>query len=46
MAVGRWLELRLADDGSGTQARAAGMVSVLAMLAIGYVLVVYNEPIF
>jgi putative copper resistance protein D len=46
MAVGRWLELRLADDGSGTQARTAGVISVLAMLAIGYVLVVYNEPIY
>jgi putative copper resistance protein D len=45
MAVGRWLELRLGDQGEALPARLAGIVSVMAMLAIGYVLFVYEEPV-
>lgn len=46
MAVGRWLELRLGRAGDTTQARTAGLVSILAMLAIGAVLVFYQEPLY
>ncbi len=45
MAVGRWLELRLADGHSGGWSRAAGLLSVSAMLCIGMVLVFYKEPL-
>jgi putative copper resistance protein D len=46
MAVGRWLELRLTDAGDVVPARVAGLVAVLAMLAIGAVLVFYKEPVY
>ena len=45
MAVGRWLELRLAEDRSLGWSRAAGLFSVSAMLLIGFVLVFYKEPL-
>lgn len=45
MAVGRWLELRLAEDRSLGWSRAAGLLSVSAMLLIGIVLVFYKEPL-
>jgi len=41
IAVGRWLELRLAPPG----ARVAGAVAVLAMLMIALVLVFYREGV-
>jgi len=44
MAVGRWLELRLAEGHSPGWSRAAGLLSVSAMLCIGMVLVFYKEP--
>ncbi|MFO1204207.1 MAG: CopD family protein [Burkholderiales bacterium] len=46
MAVGRWLELRLGDAGDAPIARVAGLVSVLAMLAIGAILSFYEEPLY
>jgi putative copper resistance protein D len=46
MAIGRWLELRLGDAGDIAPARAAGLVAVCAMLAIGAVLVFYQEPLY
>ncbi len=45
MAVGRWLELRLAEGQSPGWSRAAGLLSVSAMLMIGLVLVFYKEPL-
>lgn len=45
MAVGRWLELRLAEGHSPGWSRAAGLLSVSAMLCIGLVLVFYKEPL-
>ena len=45
MAVGRWLELRLAEDRSLGWSRAAGLLSVSSMLLIGIVLVFYKEPL-
>lgn len=45
MAVGRWLELRLAEAHSPGWSRAAGLLSVSAMLMIGFVLVFYKEPL-
>jgi len=45
MAVGRWLELRLAEGHSPGWSRAAGLLSVSAMLMIGMVLVFYKEPL-
>jgi putative copper resistance protein D len=45
MAVGRWLELRLAEGHSPGWSRAAGLLSVSAMLMIGFVLVFYKEPL-
>lgn len=45
MAVGRWLELRLAEGRSPGWSRAAGLLSVSAMLCIGLVLVFYKEPL-
>jgi putative copper resistance protein D len=45
MAVGRWLELRLADGHTPGWSRAAGLLSVTAMLCIGIVLVFYKEPL-
>ncbi|MEI7465044.1 MAG: CopD family protein [Burkholderiales bacterium] len=45
MAVGRWLELRLAEVESPGWSRAAGLLSVGAMLCIGLVLVFYKEPL-
>lgn len=45
MAVGRWLELRLAEDHSVGWSRVAGLLSVSAMLMIGLVLVFYKEPL-
>ncbi|OYT99342.1 MAG: copper resistance protein [Burkholderiales bacterium PBB1] len=45
MAVGRWLELRLAEDRSLGWSRAAGLLSVSSMLLIGLVLVFYKEPL-
>ncbi len=45
MAVGRWLELRLAEGHSPGWSRAAGLLSVSAMLCIGMVLVFYKEPL-
>ncbi|MDL2337698.1 MAG: CopD family protein [Pseudomonadota bacterium] len=45
MAVGRWLELRLAEGKIPGWSRAAGLFSVSAMLCIGMVLVFYKEPL-
>jgi putative copper resistance protein D len=45
MAVGRWLELRLAEEHSPGWSRAAGLLGVSAMLCIGMVLVFYKEPL-
>jgi putative copper resistance protein D len=46
IAGGRWLELRFATIGNLTVSRAAGLVSVTAMLMSGYILVVYHEPLY
>ena len=43
MAVTRWLELRLAPLDSA-QSRAAGILSVTAMLLVGVILMFYREP--
>jgi len=45
MAVGRWLELRLAEEQSPGWSRAAGLLGVSAMLCIGMVLLFYKEPL-
>jgi len=45
MAAGRWLELRFADSGLRAQARMCGILAMLAMLAIGVILVFYREPL-
>jgi putative copper resistance protein D len=53
MASGRWLELRLAgadgqaeSAGGSLEGRIAGFVAILAMFAIGNVLMFYREPLF
>lgn len=45
MAAGRWLELRLAAN-APRAARACGLTSILAMLAISYILLAYREPLY
>ncbi|TAN53265.1 MAG: CopD family protein [Methylococcaceae bacterium] len=42
MAAGRWMELRL----KSTAATVAGVFSMVAMVAIGFCLMFYKEPLF
>ena len=46
LATGRWLELRLAAAGSMAASRISGMVAMTAMLIVGYILIVYREPLY
>jgi putative copper resistance protein D len=46
MASGRWLELRLATPQGYVEGRVAGFIAILAMFAIGNILMFYREPLF
>lgn len=52
MASGRWLELRLGGAAGQValaippEGRIAGFIAILAMFAIGNILLVYKEPLF
>jgi putative copper resistance protein D len=45
MASGRWLELRLVSPNGQQEGRIAGLVSMVAMLLIGILMIFYREPL-
>jgi len=45
MASGRWLELRMVTAEGYQEGRVAGVVSMVAMLLIGVLMVFYREPL-
>jgi putative copper resistance protein D len=45
MASGRWLELRMVTPDGYQEGRAAGLVSMVAMMLIGVLMVFYREPL-
>jgi len=45
MASGRWLELRLVTPENYQEGRIAGMISMVAMMLIGVLMVFYREPL-
>lgn len=46
LAAGRWLELRFGLAGNLAAARVSGLVATTAMLIVGYILIVYKEPLY
>jgi copper resistance protein D len=46
LATGRWLELRFTLAGSMASSRISGLIATTAMLMVGYILVVYKEPLY
>jgi len=45
MASGRWLELRMVTPDGYQEGRVAGVVSMVAMLLIGVLMIFYREPL-
>ncbi len=45
MASGRWLELRMVTPDGYQEGRIAGVISMVAMLLIGVLMVFYREPL-
>ena len=45
MASGRWLELRMVTADGYQEGRVAGIISMVAMLLIGVLMVFYREPL-
>jgi putative copper resistance protein D len=45
MASGRWLELRMVTPDGYQEGRVAGLVSMVAMMLIGVLMIFYREPL-